>query len=201
MLPVPGHYNALNALAAIAVATEAGVEDGVILKALATFAGVKRRFQPTGIWNGVSFYDDYAHHPAEISSVLKAARVVTDGRLIAVFQPHRYTRLQALFKEFAKAFADADAVIVTPVYTAGEKPIEGITHETICEAVRRTGHRGVLPVHGEHELAPVISQIAKSGDIVVCLGAGTITDWAHALPEWLGGPQAHAVAAVRGRVS
>ena len=189
---VPGHYNVLNALAAMAVAIEAGVSDATIVSGLATFAGVKRRFQPTGTWNGVAIYDDYAHHPAEVSSVLKAAkdslRTGTPGRVIAVFQPHRYTRVRDLFVEFANSFGDADTVIVTPIYTAGEHPIEGITHETIADGIRRAGHRAVLPIMHERELAPVLTQLAKPGDLVICLGAGTITDWAHALPEWLRGP-------------
>ncbi len=184
-LGVPGHYNVLNALAAIAVATEAGIDDTVIIKGLSTFAGVKRRFEPTGTWNGVSIYDDYAHHPAEVSSVLKAARAATSGRVIAVFQPHRFTRVRDLFDEFCASFSDADAVLVTPIYTAGEQPIDGITHEAVAQGIRHLGHRAVMPVASERELAPVISQYAKPGDLVICLGAGTITDWAHALPEWL----------------
>jgi UDP-N-acetylmuramate--alanine ligase len=184
-LAVPGHYNALNALAAMAVATEAGIADTTIVEGLAAFAGVKRRFQPTGTWNGVGIFDDYAHHPAELASVLKAARAGANGRVIAVFQPHRYTRVRDLFGEFSTAFSDADAVIVTPIYTAGEQPIDGITQEAIAEGIRRAGHRAVLPIASERELAPVISQYARPGDIVLCLGAGTITDWAHALPDWL----------------
>ena len=192
-LAVPGHYNILNALAATAVATEAGIDDTVIIKSLATFAGVKRRFEPTGTWNGVSIYDDYAHHPAEVSSVLKAAKAATDGRVIAVFQPHRFTRVRDLFDEFCASFSDADAVLVTPIYTAGEPPIDGITHEAVAQGIRHLGHRAVLPINSERELAPVLSQYAKPGDLVICLGAGTITDWAHALPEWLNGSPVVAV--------
>jgi UDP-N-acetylmuramate--alanine ligase len=184
-LQVPGHYNALNALAAMAVSTEAGIPDQVIGEGLAKFAGVKRRFQPTGTWNGAHIFDDYAHHPAEVASVLKAARQTTQGRVIAIFQPHRFTRVRDLFGEFASAFADADTVLVTPIYTAGEMPIEGITHEALSAAIRRTGHRAVLPIMSEREIAPVLTEIAKPGDTVICLGAGTISDWAHALPGWL----------------
>jgi UDP-N-acetylmuramate--alanine ligase len=186
-LQVPGTYNGLNALAAMAVATEAGIDDNTIIRGLASFAGVKRRFQLTGVWNGVSIFDDYAHHPVEVASTLKAARAAAKGRVIAVFQPHRYTRVRDLFDEFCNAFGDADAVIVTPVYTAGEAPIEGITHEQIANGIRNAGHRGVRLVYNEREIAPALAQIALSGDFVVCMGAGTITEWAHALPEWLGG--------------
>ena len=127
-VPLPGHHNALNALAAIAAASEAGIGDDAIRKALAGFSGVKRRFQLTGTWNGVAIYDDYGHHPVEIAAVLKAARAGARGRVIAVVEPHRYTRVRDLFGEFAACFKDADSVIVTPLYSAGELPIDGIDH-------------------------------------------------------------------------
>ena len=138
--PLLGHHNALNALAAIAAASEAGIGDDVMRKALAGFSGVKRRFQPTGTWNGVTIYDDYGHHPVEIAAVLKAAKAGARGRVIAVVEPHRYTRVRDLFGEFAACFKDADSVIVTPLYSAGELPIDGIDHAALAEAIRATGH-------------------------------------------------------------
>ena len=185
VVPVPGAHNALNALAAIAVAMEAGIRDDAIRAALAGFSGVKRRFQPTGSWNGVTIYDDYGHHPIEIAATLKAARAAAKGRVIAVVQPHRYTRVRDLFDDFSRCFSDADAVVVTPLYTAGEAPIEGIDHHRLAESIRRTGHRAVLSIDGEREIAPAVRRLGRPGDIVVVLGAGTSTDWAHALPQWL----------------
>ena len=184
-IPLLGHHNALNALAAIAVASEAGIPDAVIRKALAAFSGVKRRFQPTGTWNGVAIYDDYGHHPVEIAAVLKAARAGARGRVIAVVEPHRYTRVRDLFQEFATCFKDADSVIVTPLYSAGEAPIEGIDHRTLADAVRRAGHGAVMTVSNEREIAAALKSFAAPGDLVVCLGAGNSTEWAHALPGWL----------------
>lgn len=184
-LAIPGHYNALNAMAAIAVATEAGIDDETIREALASFGGVKRRFTRTGIWNGVSIYDDYAHHPAEIAAVLEAARGATSGRVIAIVQPHRYSRLKSLFDEFCGSFAHSDTVIVTPVYSAGEEP-NGFDRDALIEGVRRRGHRQVIAADGEEALAGLIASLAKPGDLVIGLGAGTITDWANALPTRLG---------------
>ncbi len=183
-LSVPGHYNALNAMAAIAVATEAGIDDETIREALASFHGVKRRFTRTGVWNGVAIYDDYAHHPAEISAVLGAARAATEGRVIAIVQPHRYSRLKSLFDEFCACFSESDAVIVTPVYSAGEEP-NGVDRDKLIAGVRLMGHRQVLPVDGEDGLAGLIASLAKPGDLVIGLGAGTITEWANALPARL----------------
>ncbi len=183
-LSVPGHYNALNAMAAIAVATEAGIDDETIREALDSFHGVKRRFTRTGVWNGVAIYDDYAHHPAEISAVLGAARAATEGRVIAIVQPHRYTRLKSLFDEFCACFSESDAVIVTPVYSAGEEP-NGVDRDKLIAGVRLKGHRQVLPVDGEDGLAGLIASLAKPGDLVIGLGAGTITEWANALPARL----------------
>jgi UDP-N-acetylmuramate--alanine ligase len=184
-MPVPGQHNALNALAAIAVASEAGVTDDVIRNALASFSGVKRRFQPTGTWNGVSIFDDYGHHPAEIEAVLRAARAGARGRLIAVVEPHRYTRVHDLFADFCNCFKDADAVVVTPLYSAGEQPIDGIDHRALANGIMRAGHRAVLAVDSEREIAVAVRKVARPGDMVVCLGAGHSTDWAHALPQWL----------------
>jgi UDP-N-acetylmuramate--alanine ligase len=185
-VPLAGHHNALNALAAIAAASEAGIPDDAIRKALAGFSGVKRRFQLTGSWNGVAVYDDYGHHPVEIAAVLKAARASARGRVVAVVEPHRYTRVRDLFDQFATSFRDADAVIVGPLYSAGEKPIDGIDHAALAEAIRASGHNGVVAVDSEHAIAPALKRFVASGDMVVCLGAGNSTDWAHALPQWLG---------------
>jgi UDP-N-acetylmuramate--alanine ligase len=182
MLPVPGHYNALNALAAFAVAAEAGVSDYLIRATFAAFSGVKRRFTHVGEWQGVQVYDDYAHHPVEIAAVLRAMRVPGSGRVIAVLQPHRYTRLQSLFNEFSACLDDADIAIVTPVYSAGEAPIPGIDRDELALGLRRHGHRHVLTVEGEDELALTVADIAKKGDLVVGLGAGTISEWITALP-------------------
>jgi UDP-N-acetylmuramate--alanine ligase len=177
----------LNALAAIAAASEAGIGDDIIRKALAGFSGVKRRFQPTGTWNGVTIYDDYGHHPVEIAAVLKAAKAGARGRVIAVVEPHRYTRVRDLFREFAACFKDADSVIVTPLYSAGELPIDGIDHAALAEAIRADGHGAVATVDSEREIAPALKRLAAPGDLVVCLGAGNSTEWAHALPDWLAG--------------
>jgi UDP-N-acetylmuramate--alanine ligase len=184
-LVMPGDHNALNAAGAIAVAHELGVADEDIRKGLHAFAGVKRRFTRTGVHDGIEVFDDYGHHPVEIAAVLKAARKVGRKRVIAVVQPHRYTRLSNLFDEFCRCFNDADAVIVAPVYAAGEAPIERATHEALAEGLRDRGHRQVLRINGADELPLTVRSIASPGDIVVCLGAGTITQWAYALPGQL----------------
>jgi UDP-N-acetylmuramate--alanine ligase len=184
-IPLAGTHNALNALAAIAAASEAGIPDAAIRSALAGFSGVKRRFQLTGTWNGVEVYDDYGHHPVEIAAVLKAARATARGRVVAVVEPHRYTRVRDLFHEFAASFADADSVIVGPLYSAGEAPIDGISQVALAEAIRAGGHAEVTAVDSEREIAPMLRLFVAPGDMVVCLGAGNSTDWAHALPEWL----------------
>ncbi|MGQ0457054.1 MAG: UDP-N-acetylmuramate--L-alanine ligase [Hyphomicrobium sp.] len=184
-VPIPGAHNALNALAAIAVATEAGIEDEKIRAAMAGFSGVKRRFQYTGEWNGVAIYDDYGHHPAEITAVLSAARGGAKGRVIAVVEPHRFTRVRDLFDEFAACFKDADHVIVAPLYTAGELPIEGVDHRSLAAAIRQTGHCSVETVAASDELASAIRSWSRPGDMVICLGAGLSTEWAHALPAEL----------------
>jgi UDP-N-acetylmuramate--alanine ligase len=181
-LPMPGRHNALNATAAIAVARELGMADDTIRKALAAFAGVKRRFTRTGQWNGVTVIDDYGHHPVEIAAVLRAARESTRGQVIAVVQPHRYTRLKTLFEPFSTCFNDADAVIVAHVYAAGEAPIEGHDRDSLVQAVRARGHRQVIPLDNPKDLAGIVRGLARPGDYVVCLGAGSITQWAYALP-------------------
>jgi UDP-N-acetylmuramate--alanine ligase len=185
-LAMPGDHNALNATGAIAVAIELGIGEEEIRKGLKGFAGVKRRFTRTGTHNGIEVFDDYGHHPVEIAAVLKAARKVSRSRVIAVVQPHRYTRLSNLFDEFCRCFNDADAVVVAPVYPAGEQPIAGATHEALAAGLRDRGHRQVLRIDAADELAGVIRDVARTGDIVVCLGAGTITQWAYALPGQLG---------------
>jgi UDP-N-acetylmuramate--alanine ligase len=184
-VPVPGHHNALNALAAIAVAAEAGISDEIIRAGLAAFSGVKRRFQPTGQWNGIQIYDDYGHHPIEIAAVLQAARAGSKGRVIAICEPHRYTRVRDLFGEFCACFRDADSVIVAPLYSAGETPIEGIDQHALAEGIRSTGHRAVTSVDHPADLVPLLRRYGRPGDMVVCLGAGLSTEWAAALPSWL----------------
>ena len=181
-LPMPGWHNASNATAAIAVAHELGVSDDAIRKALAGFGGVKRRFTRTGEANGVTVIDDYGHHPVEIAAVLKAARQSSNGKIVAVVQPHRYTRLQSLFAEFSNCFNDADAVVVADVYPAGEAPIPGINRDNLVASLRAHGHREVIALPNAAELAKIVHGLAKRGDLVVCLGAGNITQWAYALP-------------------
>jgi UDP-N-acetylmuramate--alanine ligase len=181
-LPMPGRHNALNATAAIAVAHQLGAPVDVIRKAIAGFGGVKRRFTRTGEWNGVAIYDDYGHHPVEIAAVLKAARAATDGKVIAIVQPHRYSRLASLFDAFATCFNDADSVVVADVYPAGEPPIDGVDKSALASAIAAHGHRHALPLSSPDKLAPLVREMAAPGDIVVFLGAGTITQWAYALP-------------------
>jgi len=187
VLPMPGRHNALNATSAIAVAHELGISDDAIRRALASFGGVKRRFTKVGEWNGATIIDDYGHHPVEIAAVLRAARESTKGQVIAVMQPHRYTRLQSLFEPFSTCFNDADAVIVAEVYAAGEAPIEGVDRDHLVAALRARGHRNVIALDGPGKLAGIVRELAKPGDYVVCLGAGSITQWAYALPGELGG--------------
>jgi len=186
-LPMFGQHNVQNALAAIAVAQEMGLADDTIRRALGSFAGVRRRFTKTGEAHGITVIDDYGHHPVEIAAVLRAARQAYGGtgRVIAVMQPHRYTRLASLRNEFATCFADADAVLIADVYAAGETPIVGINRELLVDLVRRAGHRDVAPLSSPGELPGLISKMAHPGDVVVCLGAGNITAWAHALPGQL----------------
>ena len=182
VLPMPGRHNVSNATAAIAVAHRLGITAEAIEKGLASFGGVKRRFTHTGQSGGVDVYDDYGHHPVEIRAVLSAARSAAKGRVIAVVQPHRYTRLQSLFPEFAGCFNDADTVVLAPVYAAGEEPIEFVNSEMLVERLKLGGHRDARLIEGPEELAPLVRQIARPNDMVVCLGAGSITSWAYALP-------------------
>jgi len=183
-LPMAGRHNVQNALAAIAVARELGAEDGALRQALARFGGVKRRFTLVGAWNGVQIIDDYGHHPVEIAAALDAARDVAAGKVIAVVQPHRYTRLRDLFEDFCTCFNDADTVLVTDVYAAGEAPLEGYDQAHLVEGLSAHGHRRVLPVSRD-TLAATVAREAEPGDLVVCLGAGDITGWAQALPQEL----------------
>ncbi len=181
-LPMPGRHNALNATAAVAVAHALAIGDVVIRKALENFGGVKRRFTKVGTWNGAVIIDDYGHHPVEIAAVLAAARESAKGQVIAVMQPHRYTRLHDLFEQFCTCFNDADAVIVAPVYPAGEPPIPGIDRDALVAGLRSHGHKQAIPLDGPEKLASLIKELAKPGDYVVLLGAGSITQWAYALP-------------------
>jgi UDP-N-acetylmuramate--alanine ligase len=184
-LPMPGRHNALNATAAIAVARELGIADDVIRKALGSFGGVKRRFTRTGEWNGVPIIDDYGHHPVEIAAVLRAARESTSGQVIAIMQPHRYTRLAALFEAFCSCFNDADIVLIAHVYPAGEAPIAGADRDSLVQGLRAHGHRQALPLDAPADIAGLVRKLAHPGDIVVFLGAGSITQWAYALPQEL----------------
>ncbi|RFC62783.1 UDP-N-acetylmuramate--L-alanine ligase [Fulvimarina endophytica] len=184
-LPMPGKHNVSNATAAIALAHRIGLKPEQIQKGLASFGGVKRRFTHTGTVDGISIYDDYGHHPVEIRSVLSAARASAEGRVIAIVQPHRYSRLQALFADFASCFNDADTVIVAPVYAAGEEPIEFADSELLVERIKLGGHRDARLIDGPEELAGIVDIVAQSGDLVILLGAGSITQWAYALPKQL----------------
>ncbi|MBP3124599.1 UDP-N-acetylmuramate--L-alanine ligase [Thalassospira sp. ER-Se-21-Dark] len=184
-LPMVGDHNVSNSLAAITVALELGIPDEKIVSAFDGFTGVKRRFTKTGEVNGVTIIDDYGHHPVEIKAVLKAARQATQNNVIAVVQPHRYSRLHDLFEDFCTCFNDADSVIVADVYEAGESPIEGASRDALVEGLRNRGHRHVSALEGPEKLAEVIKAEAKPGDLVVCLGAGSISAWANALPAQL----------------
>ncbi|MCC0043379.1 MAG: UDP-N-acetylmuramate--L-alanine ligase [Brucellaceae bacterium] len=181
-LPMPGRHNIANATAAVAVAHELGIPADKIAKGLSGFGGVKRRFTLTGSWNGVKIFDDYGHHPVEIKAVLKAARESCSGRVFAIAQPHRFTRLRDLFDDFSSCFNDADTIMVAPVYTAGEDPIEGVTSEALVTRIRAGGHRDARFIEGPEAVEPIIRANAKAGDFVVYLGAGSITQWANALP-------------------
>ena len=189
-LPMVGRHNVLNALAAIAVARELGVSEAAIREGLASFGGVRRRFTTVGVAGGVRIIDDYGHHPTEITSVLAAARAVTSGSVIAVVQPHRYSRLRDLFEEFCRCFNDAETVIVANVYPAGEAPIPGFDRDSLARGLRRHGHRRVLTLDDPAQLPDLIATEAQPGDLVVFLGAGDITSWAYALPAKLEAAQA-----------
>ncbi len=180
-LPMPGDHNVSNALAAVAVARHLGMKSDEIRAALAGFKGVNRRFTKLGEVGGVTIIDDYGHHPVEIAAVLRAARQASKGRVIAVHQPHRYTRLSSLFEDFCSCFNDADVVGIAEVYAAGEAPIAGASRDDLVAGLTRHGHRNAHAVDSEDALEALVRSEAKSGDIVVCLGAGTISAWAHGL--------------------
>jgi UDP-N-acetylmuramate--alanine ligase len=184
-LPMLGQHNVQNALAAIAVGIEMDIDEGTIRSALAGFKGVKRRFTRVGEVNGIQIVDDYGHHPVEIAAVLKAARQAGARDVIAVVQPHRYSRLKQLFEDFCQCMNDAGTVIIADVYAAGEQKIEGFDRDALVDGLRSHGHRSVVPLPGPDSLPEMINAIAKPGDYVVCLGAGNITTWAAELPEKL----------------
>ena len=184
-LPMPGDHNVLNATAAIATALHLGVTAEEIKAALKGFGGVNRRFTRVAEVGGVTIIDDYAHHPVEIAAVLKAARQSTEGRVIAVHQPHRFSRLADLFEEFCACFNDADTAVIAPVFAAGEAPIEGVDHVTLAAGLVTHGHKNAMVIEGEDGLAALVKAEAKPGDMVICLGAGTISSWANALPAAL----------------
>jgi UDP-N-acetylmuramate--alanine ligase len=184
-MPMVGDHNIRNALAAIAIAQEMGVESDVLKRALMNFSGVKRRFTRTGVVNDVTIVDDYGHHPVEIAAVLAAARTSTRRNVIAVVQPHRYSRVSDLFDEFCTCFNDADTVIVADIYAAGEAPMPGIDRDALVDGIRARGHRHVVPLEDADSLASLVADLAKPDDFVICLGAGNITAWANDLPAAL----------------
>lgn len=184
-LPMPGDHNVSNALSAVAVARHLGMKKSEIREALAAFGGVNRRFTKVGEWNGVTIIDDYGHHPVEIAAVLKAARQASEGRVIAVHQPHRYTRLSSLFEDFCACFNEADVVAIAEVFSAGEDPIEGASRDDLVAGLIRHGHRHARAILNEDDLERLVREQARPGDMVVCLGAGTISTWANGLPERL----------------
>lgn len=186
-LPMPGHHNVLNALSAIAVTRHLGVAPDHIQTALAQFKGVNRRFTQVGVVDGVTIIDDYGHHPVEIAAVLQAARQTTKGKVIAFHQPHRFTRLSSLFDDFCTCFNEADVVGICDVYSAGEDPIEGADRDHLVAGLIRHGHRHAEAISNIDEVAAIVRQEANPGDIVVCLGAGTISAWAYELPAKIGG--------------
>ena len=186
-LPMPGDHNVSNALSAVAVARHLGMKAEEIRAALAAFGGVNRRFTKVGEWNGVTIIDDYGHHPVEIAAVLKAARQASEGRVIAIHQPHRYTRLSSLFDDFCACFNEADVIAITEVFAAGEDPIKGASRDDLVAGLIRSGHRHARALLSEDDLARLVREQATPGDIVVCLGAGTISAWANDLPDRLKG--------------
>ena len=189
MLPMPGDHNVSNALAAVAVARHLGLKRDEIKSALENFRGVNRRFTRIGEVGGVTIIDDYAHHPVEIAAALRAARQATEGRVIAVHQPHRYSRLHDLFDDFCSCFNDADVVAISEVFAAGEDVIEGATRDDLVAGLIRHGHRHARAVVGEDDLLRLVREQAVAGDMVVCLGAGTISAWANGLPAKMGADQ------------
>jgi len=184
-LPMPGIHNVKNALAMVAIANEMQIDEATLRKALAGFRGVRRRFTHVGRVGGVTIIDDYGHHPVEIAAVLSGARAIAPGKVVAVFQPHRYSRVQNLFEDFCSAFADADTVIVSDIYAAGETPVKGIDREAIIQGLHAHGQANALALETPENLPALIRDMTATGDYVVCLGAGDVTAWAQALPEAL----------------
>jgi len=182
-LPMPGEHNVQNALAAVIVARELGVGDAIVRKALASFAGVGRRFTRVGAWKGAAIIDDYAHNPFKIAAALKAARQAYSGKVVAIVQPHRYSRLRDTFEQFAKCLNDADVAVIAPVYAAGEQPLDGINRDTFADALRSHGHRDVRVIDAEADLPALIGSLEDSlaNGAIVFLGAGSITQWANGL--------------------
>ena len=181
-LAMLGAHNVQNALAVVAIASEMNIEDAVLRRALAEFEGVNRRFTKTGTVDGITVIDDYGHHPVEIAAVLETTRAATEGQVIAVVQPHRYSRLRDCFEGFCTCFNDADVVVVAHVYAAGEDPIEGFERDALVDGLRSRGHRSVVALDSPEDLAGIVNGLASPGDLIVCLGAGNITVWANALP-------------------
>ncbi len=184
-LAMPGRHNVQNALAAVAIARELDIPQTTVAEALARFEGVRRRFTTTGVAGGITVIDDYAHHPVEIAAVLSTAREITRGRVIAVMQPHRYSRVSHLFEEFCACFRDADSVLISDIYTAGEDPIAGADAPALVEGLKRFGHRDAAHLEDPDTLAEQVADRARAGDVVICLGAGSVTGWAQALPSAL----------------
>lgn len=184
-IPLPGRHNASNAVAAFAAGLQVGLSDERIKAAFESFAGVKRRFQHIGSWNGIDVFDDYAHHPVEIAAVLNAARQGAKGRVVAVVEPHRYTRVRDLFDDFCTCFRDADSVVVAPLYSAGEAAIAGVDQHALAEGISKAGHPSVLAIDHPRELVGLVHRYGRAMDTIVCMGAGTSTEWANALPGWL----------------
>jgi UDP-N-acetylmuramate--alanine ligase len=184
-LPMPGEHNVQNAAAAVVVARELGVADAVIAKGLREFRGVGRRFTKVGEVRGTAIIDDYAHNPFKIAAAIKAARQAYAGPIVAVVQPHRYTRLRDTFEQFATCLNDADVAIIAPVYAAGEQPIPGFDRDSYAEALRAHGHRNVVVIDGEADLAATVAPFLKPGGAIVGLGAGSISAWMHGLEKKL----------------
>lgn len=194
LLPMFGPHNVLNSLAVIATCAKMGLDMEKVVDGLSRFGGVKRRFTHVGTVGGVKIIDDYGHHPTEITAVLKAARdVAGEKKITAVVQPHRYSRLRDLFEDFCTCFNEADNVLVAPVFAAGEQPIEGFDRDSLSEGLRHHGHKSVGVIEGPENLAKAVAEVTDTGDIVVCLGAGSITAWANALPEALSDETGHAI--------
>ena len=187
-LPMLGDHNVLNTLAAISVCLEMGIDDDKILHAVSQFKGVGRRFDRKGSVSDITIIDDYGHHPVEITAALSAARMLKpNDQIIAVFQPHRYTRMRDLFDDFCACFNDADHVIISDIYAAGETPIDGYGRDDFVDSLRAHGHPSVDALHAPDDLAELVMAKARHGDVIMCLGAGTITNWASALPEQISG--------------